>query len=580
MIAQQATLATRRAKSHDGETRERAARPLGRAVRATIARRAGASRPRRARPRPGGRGRPPSSRRATSSTAPWPRSADSRAAWTRSDLMRAVSDALPGHLRHRRRTEVAPAAGGADRRRARPGRPARRRGRDTDRRCRTSCCWPTGESAVRARPGRRRYATAGQLRRRARAARGGRARAAPPTLRRRGAERLLDRFAASGSDARRRPGRRAARRAHLRRAGRGAVRRAGHRQVVRRRRAGRRLDRRRRRGGCSGSPRPRSPPTCSPRRASPPRQHRRVARRAAPPRRAPAPAAGDDESVAAARAATWWSSTRPNMAGTDAPRRDPAALRRRGAKLLLVGDPRQLAAVGPGGALADVAERGAALRARRGPPLHQRLGARGVAAAARRRPAVLAEYAKHGRLRRRRHRRAGRGRRGARLARRHPRRPGVAADGRHQRRRGPGLRRSCAPSWSRSAGSSEHGRRRSDAPAGRAWSPGSATSCRPAATAGTSPAATATPRPRSTARPTASPRSAPTAGSPSPRSSPRERRTGEELGDAAAAARLLRRRRPHARLRLHRARRRGPHGRHRPRRGRPGHRPAPGCWCR
>jgi hypothetical protein len=88
-----------------------------------------------------------------------------------------------------------------------------------------------------------------------------------------------------------------------------------------------------------------------------------------------------------------------NMAGTD----HLAEIHRRcaaaGAKLLLVGDPRQLAAVGPGGALADIGEHGlryelaevhrfsaewereASLRLRDGDP------------------SVWAEYAKHGRLR-------------------------------------------------------------------------------------------------------------------------------------------------------------------------------------
>ena len=52
---------------------------------------------------------------------------------------------------------------------------------------------------------------------------------------------------------------------------------------------------------------------------------------------------------------------------------------------------------------------------------------------------------------------------------------------------------------------------RSACPAGRAPSPGSGTSCRPAATPGTSTAGPATPRPRSTARPTGSPPPTPTA---------------------------------------------------------------------
>lgn len=88
-----------------------------------------------------------------------------------------------------------------------------------------------------------------------------------------------------------------------------------------------------------------------------------------------------------------------NMAGTDHLAEIQHRCERAGAKLLLVGDPRQLAAVGPGGALADVAEHGlryelsdvrrfshdweraASLRLREGDP------------------DVLTEYDKHGRLR-------------------------------------------------------------------------------------------------------------------------------------------------------------------------------------
>ncbi|QJY45130.1 MobF family relaxase [Pseudonocardia broussonetiae] len=88
-----------------------------------------------------------------------------------------------------------------------------------------------------------------------------------------------------------------------------------------------------------------------------------------------------------------------NMAGTDQLADIQARCAQAGAKLLLVGDPRQLGAVGPGGALADVAkhgiryelaevrrfsaewERAASLRLRDGDP------------------DVLAEYGKHGRLR-------------------------------------------------------------------------------------------------------------------------------------------------------------------------------------
>lgn len=88
-----------------------------------------------------------------------------------------------------------------------------------------------------------------------------------------------------------------------------------------------------------------------------------------------------------------------NMAGTD----QLAEIQRRcgeaGAKLLLVGDPRQLAAVGPGGALADIAEHGLRYElaeVRRFSTEWER------AASLRLRDgdaSVLDEYAKHGRLR-------------------------------------------------------------------------------------------------------------------------------------------------------------------------------------
>ena len=56
-----------------------------------------------------------------------------------------------------------------------------------------------------------------------------------------------------------------------------------------------------------------------------------------------------------------------------------------GAKLLLVGDHRQLAAVGAGGGMDLLAAAGNRYELDRGPPLHPRVGARRVAAAARRR---------------------------------------------------------------------------------------------------------------------------------------------------------------------------------------------------
>ena len=191
------------------------------------------------------------------------------------------------------------------------------------------------------------------------------------------------------------------------------------------------------------------------------RERRGVARRPAPARppaaRATRAADRRRRGVAAAR-------RRPGGARRGGHRRHRRPARRvvarcatAGAKLLLVGDPRQLAAIGPGGALADVAEHGIVLPAGRGAPVRQRLGRPGLAAAARRRRDRARRVRQARPARRRRHRRAGRGRRRPRLAGRHARRPGVAADGRHQRRRRPRVRRSCAPSWSRSAASQEHG---------------------------------------------------------------------------------------------------------------------------
>jgi conjugative relaxase-like TrwC/TraI family protein len=88
-----------------------------------------------------------------------------------------------------------------------------------------------------------------------------------------------------------------------------------------------------------------------------------------------------------------------NMAGTDQLAEIQQRCAAAGAKLLLVGDPRQLAAVGPGGALADVAERGIRYELAE----VRRFGAEWERAASLRLrdgdPAVLAEYAKHGRLR-------------------------------------------------------------------------------------------------------------------------------------------------------------------------------------
>ena len=140
---------------------------------------------------------------------------------------------------------------------------------------------------------------------------------------------------------------------------------------------------------------------------------------------------------------------------------DLVAIHRRceaaGAKLLLVGDQKQLAAVGAGGALADIAERGieyqlaevrrfteawegpASLRLRDGDT------------------SVLHEYAKHGRLVDAGSVEQAEQAAAPRLAGRHPRRPRRAASSSAPTPPPPGCPTSCAPSWSASAASQEQG---------------------------------------------------------------------------------------------------------------------------
>lgn len=104
-----------------------------------------------------------------------------------------------------------------------------------------------------------------------------------------------------------------------------------------------------------------------------------------------------------------------------------------GAKLLLTGDHRQLAAVGAGGRHGSGGRGRHGLRTGRGPPLLPRVGGRRVAAAARRRRDRAGRVPQARPPDRRRHPRAGRDRRHPRLAGRHPGRPAVAADRGHQR---------------------------------------------------------------------------------------------------------------------------------------------------
>ena len=103
-----------------------------------------------------------------------------------------------------------------------------------------------------------------------------------------------------------------------------------------------------------------------------------------------------------------------------------------GAKLLLAGDHRQLAAVGAAGGM-ELPPSGPDLRADRGPPLHPRVGTRRVAAAARRRRDRAGRVPQARPHHRRRHPRTRRALRRPRLAGRHPHRPALAADRGHQR---------------------------------------------------------------------------------------------------------------------------------------------------
>ena len=231
-----------------------------------------------------------------------------------------------------------------------------------------------------------------------------------------------------------------------------------------------------------------------------------------------------------------------------------------GAKLLLVGDHRQLAAVGAGGGMDLLAQAGARYElteARRFTHAWER------EASLRLRDGdetVLRDYHRHGRLLdagtvEQAEASAARG-----VAGRHPRRARSRCCWSTPTSRPPALSAQLRAELVRLGRVEEHG-----VPlACRAPSPGSVTSCRPAATTGTSPGTRATAAGRSTARPTASPPSATTAGS---RSQTLGHGDDGDARGADGAARRLRRRAPRARLRLHRARRPGPHRRHQPRRG-------------
>ena len=258
--------------------------------------------------------------------------------------------------------------------------------------------------------------------------------------------------------------------------------------------------------------------------------------------------------------------------------RSTAAARRPGRSCCWSATTSQLAAVGAGGALADIAERGIDLRARRGPPLHRGVGRPGVAAAARRRhhawststPSTAGSSTPAPSSR-------PTGRRAAPwLADTLAGRDALLVVGTNAAaaRVCP---TSCAPSWSASAGSPKQGVPLGMGPArsgghrrrGRRPRPGPPQRLAPRRLG------RATPRPRSTARPTASPPPTPTGGLTVARVTGRDDARRRAAGRPDPAARLLRARAGHARLRGHRARRARPHRRRRLRRRRPRHRRAP-----
>ena len=411
-----------------------------------------------------------------------------KAAWTRADLTRAINDALPDHLGDLDGADVArlldgltDAGAGATRAARRAHRPgddaAARRAAAGQRRSRPTQA--PGSDAVR-HPGARAH--------RARARRGRRA------ARRRGAAAAESRSgssttcAESGHRARRRPGRRRARRPHLRRAGRVAGRpgRTGKSFVVGA--LGQGLDRTRPCGAGTErrvfglATRQIATDVLAGEGLTAP-QHRPLARHPGPARRRPRHRGRRRRRAWRLRAGDLVVVDESAMTDTA----DLAAIHRHveaaGAKLLLVGDHRQLAAVGAGGGMDLLADAGARYELAEARRFDPRVGARGVAAAARRRRDRAARVPQARPAPRRRHRRAGRGA-AARawladtLAGQH-----VAADRRHQRAGRPAVRaaaRRAGPPRPRRRG------RRAARPA-RAPSPGSATSSRPGSTAGTSP---------------------------------------------------------------------------------------------
>ena len=303
------------------------------------------------------------------------------------DLTRAINDALPDHLGDRDGAQIAElldhltaealeAGGAADAGPARPSGP-----------CPTSCAWPTAAPPTR-RPGARLYATPEHMHterllaaghRRTRRAR---ARPRPP----RG--RFLDELREAGVEL-------------------GADQAAAVRGVLT---SGAQCRVAGRAGRHRASP---SSSACSPTPGKTPRswdgqqrkvvglassqiatdvlageglhraQHHPLAGHPATPRRRERRSATTGTGGSARATWSWSTSPRWPTPPTSPPSTDHVSAA--GAKLLLTGDHRQLAAVGAAGGMQLAAETGAVLRTERSPPVHPRVGTRRLTAAARRR---------------------------------------------------------------------------------------------------------------------------------------------------------------------------------------------------
>ena len=420
------------AKSHDGRDPRAAARPGRRAAARRHRRRPGR---RRARPRSRPRGARADAAGLVAAGGDrdrrWPTSSAARPRWTRADLTRAINAALPDYLGLPDGADVgrlldALTDAGARRSPSRwtppgPGDDAAARRAAAGQR-RVGLPGP-GRAAVL--PPRSTCAANGVLL--AAAA----ARPAPPRCRARPRSGSSTACAESGHRARRRPGRRRARRPHLRRAGRvawsgrpgtgksfvvGALAHAWtDPDPARRAEAGRVF-------GLATSQ------IATDVLAGEGLTARNITRwLATQDRLAAGPGSGRPQPIGDDEA--WRLHAGDLVVVDESAMADTAALAAihrhvdaAGAKLLLVGDHRQLAAVGAGGGDGLLAQAGARYELAEARRFTARLGTRGVAAAARRRRDRAGRLPPARPAARRRHRRAGRGLRGPRLAGRHPRR--------------------------------------------------------------------------------------------------------------------------------------------------------------